>query len=472
VLSAVGISLAASGLLIGLTGAWSPCGFSMVETIGPTGHTGGRRTTLAALVTFTVGAIVGGAATFGLLALAGALVGDADSSAAYLVAAGVAAAAALVEARGTRIVPQVRRQLPEHWRRFMPMPLAAGLYGVLLGLGFTTFVLSYGVWALAGISFALGDPAIGIALGALFGVGRAIPVIALAPAADRPWGIRVMAAMSERPALLRGFRLGDAVALAIAAAVLTATGTAQAAPTLVASDAADPGFFDRELVFERRDGSAVLQRAGGNRVALPGTDPAIGGPYIAVIGTERIRVLRRTDLHQVRAIDAPGADAVAISANWLAWRAIRESGGDRLVARRVNTSGTQRTIERTDRPAQLSRPSLDEGLLVYAVNQKSGNRIVQERLRERATRTLLKADDLLLTNPSVKGPGLLYVRASQHKEQLRLLNRREGGAGRILLSRDRHERLWSTALTGSSAFYTRLTFEGRRGHGRLFKVPR
>ena len=41
----------------------------------------------------------------------------------------------------------------------MPVPLAAGLYGVLLGLGFTTFILSFAVWALAGISVALGDAA-------------------------------------------------------------------------------------------------------------------------------------------------------------------------------------------------------------------------------------------------------------------------------------------------------------------------
>ena len=31
----------------------------------------------------------------------------------------------------------------------MPLPLAAGLYGVLLGLGFTTFILTFAVWALA-----------------------------------------------------------------------------------------------------------------------------------------------------------------------------------------------------------------------------------------------------------------------------------------------------------------------------------
>ena len=28
----------------------------------------------------------------------------------------------------------------------MPVPVAAGLYGVLLGLGFTTFILTFAVW--------------------------------------------------------------------------------------------------------------------------------------------------------------------------------------------------------------------------------------------------------------------------------------------------------------------------------------
>ncbi len=73
----------------------------------------------------------------------------------------IALLAAVAEARGMRIVPQIRRQVPEHWRRVMPLPLAAFLYGILLGLGFTTFVLSFGVWALAGISLALGDPSAG-----------------------------------------------------------------------------------------------------------------------------------------------------------------------------------------------------------------------------------------------------------------------------------------------------------------------
>ncbi len=141
-MSVAAIVLAAAAVPIGMTGTWSPCGFSMVETIGMRGHDGARATTLAACATFAPGAVVGGVATFGLLAAAGEAVHGIGGSWAYLIAAAIAAAAAAAEARGVRIVPQIRRQLPESWRWRMPLPIASGLYGVLLGLGFTTFVLS------------------------------------------------------------------------------------------------------------------------------------------------------------------------------------------------------------------------------------------------------------------------------------------------------------------------------------------
>ena len=126
----------------------------------------------------------------------------------------IAVAAAIGEARGVRIVPQVRRQVPESWRRVLPVPLAAGLYGVLLGLGFTTFILTFAVWALAAVSVALGDPQLGAVLGLAFGIGRALPVIALAPVAETDRGNAAHAAMAERPGILRGLRVADAVALA------------------------------------------------------------------------------------------------------------------------------------------------------------------------------------------------------------------------------------------------------------------
>jgi hypothetical protein len=113
---ALEIALAAAALLIGATGTFSPCGLSVIETIGPTGHTGGRRTTVAACATFLPGAVAGGLLTFGSLAVLGDALHGAGGRASYLAAAAIALAAALLEARGTRIVPQIRRQLPEHWR--------------------------------------------------------------------------------------------------------------------------------------------------------------------------------------------------------------------------------------------------------------------------------------------------------------------------------------------------------------------
>ena len=69
-LSAVAWLLGATALLAGLTGAWSPCGFSMVDTLAAGGAR--RRATLASCATFAAGALLGGAATFVALSALGA----------------------------------------------------------------------------------------------------------------------------------------------------------------------------------------------------------------------------------------------------------------------------------------------------------------------------------------------------------------------------------------------------------------
>jgi len=56
-LSGLELALVIAAVLAGVCGTWSPCGFSMIETIGPVGHTGGRVTTISACVTFTLGAL-------------------------------------------------------------------------------------------------------------------------------------------------------------------------------------------------------------------------------------------------------------------------------------------------------------------------------------------------------------------------------------------------------------------------------
>ena len=114
--------LAAAALAAGVTGAWSPCGFSMVETLAPAGYAGRLRTTLVAVcLTFTLGALAGGVLTFGGLAAAGRRALGAGGAGAAVVAAAIAVAAAVGEARGLRMVPQVRRK-----RAGVVAPRAAG----------------------------------------------------------------------------------------------------------------------------------------------------------------------------------------------------------------------------------------------------------------------------------------------------------------------------------------------------------
>jgi hypothetical protein len=467
------IALVTAALLAGLTGTWSPCGFSMIETIGPVGHTGGRATTASACVTFTIGAVTGGVVTFGVLSTVGALVHGADDRIAYGLGAVIALAAALAELRGTSIAPQLRRQLPEHWRRAMPMQLAAGLYGALLGLGFTTFVLTFGVFALAAIVLAVGEPAVGVAVGIAFGIGRALPIAAIAPLADRPAGIRVTEAMAEHPAIYRGFRFGDGVALLAVATALVVTVPATASRTET-RPAADPATAGDDLAFQRPDGSGFIHR-GGTDVALPGHDPALGDGRVAVLNGGEIVLLSAGDLAVIGRIPAPDADAVAISRRWVVWRA-RADGRDLLRARQVadpRSPGPEHSLGRAGGAAQLGRPSLDDNRLVYARATRHENRIVKRLLgakrKKRAKTTVMRSVVDGLSNPAIRGDSLIYVRHTRRADRLKLARVGGNGPGRTLLSR-RHGTLWSTALAGGRAYVTLIA--GTRPRQRILSVRR
>jgi MFS family permease len=477
VLSGAEIALIAAALPIGLTGAWSPCGFSMVETIGPTGHTGGRRTTLAACASFAPGAVLGGAATFGSLAALGGLVHGAGGQASYIVAAALAALAAAAEARGVPIVPQVRRQLPEHWRRVMPMPLAAFLYGILLGLGFTTFVLSFGVWALAAISLALGDVTAGVLVGVAFGVGRALPIVLLAPLAGSRRGARATELMAERPALLRGFRLGDAVALLVAAVALALSsggGSAEAADN-IRDDAADPDVEGGDLVVELGNGSGLLLR-GAQELSLPGGDPAIGGSRIAVISGSTIRILNRTTLAQLAQVNVAGVDALAVDNDWLAYRVPQGDGGDGLFARPLNASGvpgSEVEIETSNPTAALSRPSVDGDRLVYVLNGKHTSYLKRRNLETGNGVTLSTNRSVALSSPDLLGERLIFVRMGRNNDKLKIRNVSTTPDARTLYTRARVDGfLWTTGLGANFAYVTVLQDTGTDPTGKVLRVSR
>ena len=446
--------LAAAALAAGVTGAWSPCGFSMVETLAPAGYAGRLRTTLVACVTFTLGALAGGVLTFGGLAMLGEALGAGGTGAA-VVAAAIAVAAAVGEARGLRIVPQVRRQVPESWRRVLPVPLAAGLYGVLLGLGFTTFILTFAVWALAAVSVALGDPALGAVLGLAFGAGRALPVIALAPIADGDRGNAAHAAMAERPAILRGLRAADAVALALCAAVIGVAPAQAAEPrasaaaaTIAAAAASGPAADAGLFAFQRPGGTGYLRR--GGTFALPGRDPALAAGLVGWRDAARIVLADPNTLAPVATYESPGGGAFAFSDQWVVWlrRAPPSSSPSRA------TSAPRRAWWRPRAAReQLGRPALAGQSLVFHRAGRSGSQIRLLDLGTGQEQVLRSERRVLLLNPSFDGRELLYVRSTYTRQELRL-----GPPGRRAPTRDR--RLYSTTPTG------RRDAGHEPGHGR------
>ena len=515
-------ALVTAALVAGITGAWSPCGLSMVETLAPSGYAGRLRTSMIACLTFGLGALAGGVATFGGLALAGAAIGG-GSAPALIAGIALAAAAGVGELRGTRIVPQVRRQVPESWRRVLPVPLAAGLYGVLLGLGFTTFILSFAVWALAGLSVALGDPGLGLLIGLGFGIGRLLPVIALAPAAGPRAGAAVHAAMAERPAIYRSLRLIDAGAMLACAGVLWA-GPAQAAhaagahhsqfPRLVTTTAApatDPSAGSGALAWQE-PGRAGRRRRPGGDVGLPGRDPVIDGDTIAWRDGDVITFAALGDLAWRSAEVAPGADAYGFSDGWLVWRAPRFDSGALLLARPRDAPGTPaRTLESVPPGAHLGRPELDGDRVVYHVAGSSGSRIVLRDLTVGSSRELRRSRRVLLTNPALHGDTLLHVASSSgvqevlsgsidgtdaslyaiaptaRRDATREPGRRRHAHYRFIRGRYRSVppprlsprprsgsavTLWTTALDENAAYVTRLTVRGTRTGAALLRIPR
>jgi hypothetical protein len=497
----VELALAVAALAAGLTGTWSPCGFSMVESLGRTDAA--RVTVAAACATFALGALAGGMVTFGALAAAGSVVHGLGAGAAAAVAAAIAVAAAVADAKGVRIVPQIRRQVPEPWRRRMPLPLAAVLYGVLLGLAFTTFVLTYGVWALAAITFVLADVRAGVVIGIAFGIGRALPVAAIAPIVARPLGVRLLEAMAERPRLLRGLRVADAAAL-LACALVLAAGPATAA-TVVVRGATDPTVAGDLIAWD--DGSGALLRRTSEVQPdlhhltdivheLPTRDPALGGSMLAVREGDVIHVQRAEDLAPVVDVSAPGADALAVSDRWLAYR-LRGVTGTRIVARRLNGGAT--TVAKVRPFAQLGRPSLHGQLLVFHVADTRSSRILAIDLDSRR-RTLLRQSRLdALTNPAVLGGALLYVRQTNTSQMLQLGRVRPGRSDRdrVLLraastslrdsgfqpgysrvtrtppaGRPAASSFWTTALARDAAYLTLLPRTGDPRRATIVRVPR
>ncbi|MCW3013474.1 MAG: mauF, partial [Solirubrobacterales bacterium] len=416
-----------------------------------------------------------------------------------VLAAVLAVGSGIADLRFVGIVPQIRRQVPEGLRWRIALPLTAGIYGLQLGLGFTTYLLTYAMWALLGACVLLGEPDLGLLVGATFGLGRALPVLVLVPRFERATTQQFIADMERGPTLV-GLRRIDGVALLACAMAVTPVAVAGAAGTTVRTGMADPGVADGDLVFQAQDGSGLLRRPTGPLTALPGRDPAVGGPYIAWHDRDTVTIADRATLTPVLVSTVVGVQELALTDRVLVYRRA-DTAGRRLVgALAIAPGGVPGDLFAT-RDA-VSRPSVWGATTVFSVSGGSGSRVVAMNVLTGRRRTLRRAGaGSQVVQPALRGEDLLYVHTTRCTQELRLGRPDGDGRGDRVLLRLRavaqqdggYQRgyvdaydgaskcpkraitvrpgvLWTTALSAAGAFVTRLPASGR-GAADLLRVP-
>jgi hypothetical protein len=428
----------------------------MVGTVSAARHRG------RAGAAFAAGLALGAAAVFTGLAALGAVV----SGRAVLIAALALGAAAVVsDALGLRVRPQVRFQVPEPWRRTMPLPRALFLYGLLLGAGLTTYVPATAAWALPALSLALGSVTAALAIAGGFALGRALPVLVLAARGGET-------VLAERP---QGLRLVRVLAAASLLCALLA-GEVRAAGT-VASPAGDPSAAGADVAWQKPGVGGFLRRDGAT-TQLPGTDPAVGATFVAWRSGDTVTVADRTTLAPALSESVPGVKKLAVSRSWLAYRTATE-----IRVQDATVPSESKLVVRVSEPATLGRPALGVDLVAFHRSTRSASWLTAVNVVSGRRLQLRYSRDAQLLNPSLLTGQLLYVRSSRCSQQL-VLGPLRGGRDRVLYETGPlagqdlgHERyhtsqgehlpcphrprptakmLWTTALSPTTAFVTIL----------------
>ncbi len=160
----------------------------MLASISPLGERARSSRWGVTVTAYVIGSVLGGA-TVGVVAAAlGGLLPESwrgSPVAAILVAALLLAGLPLDSRVAGLRLPTWRRQVDEAWLgRYRGWVYGAG-FGVQLGLGVVTIVTSATVYATVLLCALSGSPPVGLALGVLFGLVRALPVLGLAGTHDR-----------------------------------------------------------------------------------------------------------------------------------------------------------------------------------------------------------------------------------------------------------------------------------------------
>jgi hypothetical protein len=420
----------------------------MVETFTPA-VCGSRRKQWLALTGFALGAIGASALVGALLGAIGAALGARLS----LVAAGLALVAAAREAGLLSFpLPQLRRQVPERWRFELPLPVWSVGYGAGLGAGFLTFQPVATFWVACAAAVALASPLAAALCFAAFGAGRAVMTV---------WPRRGhVDATSAVEGLVRRRRLllaANVTVLLVCAALLAApsAGAVSAQGIGAGFDPSARGTVLGRAQMDSGTRRVLVEPANASSVAVPGAwSPSVDGNLLAYVDGGGIKVIDWSTRARVAQVDG------AVSRPALDWPLLAFVRTDatykRLILADFTNPGapTKRQITKVVRRNDLGRPSLASGRLAWHKVMAVGSQVYLQVIASGKRTVVARSKVAVLANPSLTATRIVWVK--QFPRSCALFTRRFDSrtVKRIYRTTEKTRLLWTTALTGRTAYVT------------------
>lgn len=156
----------------------------MLSSIHPLGERTRNNTWWVTVTAFALGAMAtAGVIGAGLGWLGGRALGGMPASAVLALSGGVVLAAGILDSSGVK-VPGPTRQVNEHWIGGYRGWVYGGAFGIQLGAGVATYVVTWAVYATMALQFISASAVTGALIGVVFGAGRSVALL-LAGRIDR-----------------------------------------------------------------------------------------------------------------------------------------------------------------------------------------------------------------------------------------------------------------------------------------------
>jgi sulfite exporter TauE/SafE len=155
----------------------------MLSSIHPLGERSRHNKWWVTVTSFTIGAVLTAALIGTVFGWIGGVMADLTPRATLLAMGAVVLVAGLLDVTGVP-VPGPERQVNENWIGNFRGWVYGGAYGVQLGAGLATYVVTWGVYAILILEFLSGSALAGAVIGGMFGAGRSVGLL-LAGRIDR-----------------------------------------------------------------------------------------------------------------------------------------------------------------------------------------------------------------------------------------------------------------------------------------------